>query len=73
MYQGQFSDGERHGFGREFQRGQDGEYVVFEGRYFNGVRDGGGTLFYPDGAVEFEGVWKAGRIHGLGITFDPVT
>ena len=60
-YQGEWLDGEMHGYGKLQYR--DGwEYV---GTWNQGTMDGQGRLVQADGSV-YEGGWKGGRMHGLG-------
>lgn len=37
----------------------------YEGEYVNGVKEGKGTFWYPDGS-KYEGEWKSGIRNGMG-------
>lgn len=36
------------------------------GSFYEGIRDGHGILFYPDGSI-FKGIWAKGDIKGIGM------
>ena len=56
---GEFYQNRLEGHGRYVYK--SGE--VYEGQQKNGIRHGCGTLFRPDGTIEFEGEWVNGNRH----------
>src|SRR5690554_3597514 len=71
-YEGDFRDGEFHGFGRlEFMASRS-ERGYYEGSWNMGVREGRGT--YWDGKSQlYIGEWSDDRRHGYGSYFFGVT
>lgn len=44
-------------------------YIIYKGRYADGVRSGEGSYLYPDGSL-YIGQWEADRRQGYGVLFD---
>ena len=61
-YVGEWSEGDRNGYGTLFSFIRDINYV---GEFKDGYRHGHGTLTYPNGA-QYVGQWKDGKEEGQG-------
>ena len=46
--------------------------LIFEGEYLNGIRNGKGKEYYPNGKLKFEGEYLNGKRTGKGIKYDKV-
>ena len=68
IYKGKFDENNRTGQGKVYYRG----ILKYEGFIKNGVYEGEGKLYDLDGKVEFEGVFKAGKRFGYGISYDSI-
>jgi len=63
MYEGQWSEGKRHGFGRlTFDASGDSYY---EGQWVNGCKHGEGKQMWPSGN-SYSGQWSFGKMYGHG-------
>ena len=64
MYEGQWKDGKRHGYGisRPFNSGGS----KYEGHFERDKCNGHGVQTRADGTIEFEGEWRDGRPIGIG-------
>lgn len=60
-------EGKRHGFGRAILANRD----QYEGKYYNGLRNGSGCYMYKKSGARYEGEWKKGLKHGHGKFFYP--
>ena len=60
-YEGSFSKGHKHGFGKMMFKNGD----VYEGNWENDLQNGKGKMHYSNGE-EFEGEFKDGKRKGLG-------
>jgi hypothetical protein len=65
IYEGEFKDWNKHGFGKLF--GRNGER--YEGQFKEGVYSGFGKYYFKDG-TRFEGNWVNDKRHGSGTQFD---
>ena len=54
----EWHEGEIAGFASEYDA--DG-LLAFSGAYANGVREGCGTMYYPEGSY-LEGIWEEGAL-----------
>lgn len=54
-YEGEWKNGKREGFGREFY---PDETLWYEGEWKEGKRNGAGKSYYTDGKLAYEGEWK---------------
>ena len=72
-YSGEWQHGVKHGHGREESGGED-EREVYEGLFYQGLREGRGVLEMKDGSCYY-GLWKCGKRNGPGllVEFDKVT
>ena len=43
---------------------QNGEYYI--GQWKNGLSQGKGTLYYPNGKIRYEGEWANNKFEGYG-------
>ncbi|CAD7946763.1 unnamed protein product [Amoebophrya sp. A120] len=62
-YEGEWSDGSRHGYG--VYRDTDGS--TYNGQWKNHKRHGRGTLTLASGRVEYDGSWQNNKPHGQGV------
>ena len=68
IFEGQFKNGMKNGFGKEFDK--DGE-LIFEGFYKKNKRNGKGKEYILNGKkIIFEGEYKNGKRNGKGIKYD---
>lgn len=62
QYEGQWKDGNYHGYGvLKFRNGES-----YDGHFSNGTFDGKGTFNYDDGS-KYEGEWVRGQKNGQGV------
>ncbi|XP_073848935.1 MORN repeat-containing protein 3-like [Musca autumnalis] len=67
IYDGQWCEGKRHGWGMMRRRLSDGTMErIYAGQWQNDKKSGEGKQFYADGSIYY-GWWRANRRHGLGI------
>lgn len=67
-YEGNFQDGEFHGYGKYERMVSRSERAYYDGHWENGLRDGRGT--YWDGRSQlYIGEWEDGMRHGEGSYF----
>ena len=45
---------------------EDGTTLKFEGNYIQGKKEGEGSVYYPNGKMQYKGGFKEGRPHGYG-------
>ena len=64
VYVGEWHQGKFHGKGVCYY-GEMGEMHRYEGMFENGLREGDGVMYYPNGNV-YEGQWHLGKRHGHG-------
>eukprot|EP01060_Flectonema_neradi_P015617 TRINITY_DN22247_c0_g1_i1.p1 TRINITY_DN22247_c0_g1~~TRINITY_DN22247_c0_g1_i1.p1 ORF type:complete len:912 (+),score=167.94 TRINITY_DN22247_c0_g1_i1:58-2736(+) len=64
-YEGQWSDGKRHGFGKTNMI-QDAEVKEYEGYFYQDEYEGFGKKTFLDEET-YEGEWKGGKEHGIGL------
>ncbi len=62
LYEGYYFDDARHGKGTLYEHG----VKVAEGQFKDNVMTGAGVLFYPSGAIKYEGAIAQGVAHGRG-------
>src|SRR5690349_13624036 len=62
-YEGEWKDGQLHGFGKAIKA-----KYVYEGDFQNGEKDGMGVITY-DNTSKYEGSFKDGNKHGYGKDF----
>ena len=67
-YSGEWQHGVKHGHGREESGGEDNR-EVYEGGYYQGLREGKGVLEMKDGSCYY-GLWKCGKRDGPGLLVD---
>ena len=67
IYEGQWVNGERHGFGKKFH--MEG-WVMYEGEWAHDEFEGYGIQFGDANKVLYQGYWKASKFDGEGILFD---
>lgn len=62
VYEGMFFEGEMNGYGRKWflDTGNSNVYKM-EATYINGVLDGAGKKYYPNGKLYFDGIYKDGK------------
>ena len=60
MYEGDFANDKREG--NEKYVWKNGYYYI--GQWKNDLRNGKGTLFYPDGNIKQKGYWINGKFAG---------
>jgi hypothetical protein len=66
VYEGQYKNWKFHGIGRLIE--DDG--YIHEGSFINGMREGQGNIYYPDGEnLYFTGEFQSDRMHGKGEVF----
>jgi len=72
-YTGAWHHGAKHGHGREESGGED-DIEVYEGGYYQGLREGRGVQEMRDGSCYY-GLWKCGNRDGPGllVEFDKFT
>ena len=62
-----------HGFGRKFYPAvKEKEEVLrleYEGQFFEGMREGEGREFFPDGKLAYSGHFKEDKMDGRGTIF----
>lgn len=63
-FEGEFFEGKSDGQIRKFF--PDGRSVKFRGTCSNGLMEGEGTFYYPDGSVRMVAVCKGGQVDGVG-------
>ena len=56
---------DKEGKGKEYSLTNN--ELVFEGKYFNGKRNGKGIEYYDNGNIKFEGEYLNGKRNGKGI------
>ncbi|XP_058986931.1 MORN repeat-containing protein 3-like isoform X2 [Musca domestica] len=67
IYDGQWHEGKRHGWGMMRRRLNDGTMErIYAGQWQMDKKCGEGKQFYDDGSIYY-GWWRANRRHGLGI------
>ncbi|XP_061389674.1 MORN repeat-containing protein 3-like [Musca vetustissima] len=67
IYDGQWKEGKRHGWGMMRRRLQNGTMErIYAGQWQNDKKCGEGKQFYADGSIYY-GWWLDNRRHGLGI------
>jgi antitoxin component YwqK of YwqJK toxin-antitoxin module len=64
-YKGQTENGKPHGWGKAYSR--DGS--MYDGEWKDGLMDGKGQEFYPDGTLQYDGYYKDGFRHGRGKSY----
>ena len=47
-----------------------GGTLIYDGNIKNGLEEGKGTAYYPNGNKAYIGEWKNGRFHGKGKLYD---
>lgn len=72
-YTGEWHLGVKHGHGRE-ESGGEYDMEVYEGGYYQGLKEGRGVLDMKDGSCYY-GLWKRGKRDGPGllVELDTVT
>ena len=68
IYEGQYLNGERNGFGKEYDE-KNGK-LVFEGQFFNGKKWNGKIKKYSIDKLYFEGQYLNGEKNGNGKEYD---
>jgi hypothetical protein len=71
IYEGEWVNGKRHGWGKEFDTYVKENVTVcsYEGHWVNDNRDGYGVSFRRDGSKMYEGYWEQGERHGPGRSY----
>ena len=62
LYEGDFINGKREGFGKYIDKNGD----VYEGQWLNGKKHGEGKIFYKNGDLLYEGDFVKGKKEGKG-------
>lgn len=64
-YEGQFQDGNMHGYGKIYENGN----LEFEGQLSNGLPNGIGKRYYPNGNIKYHGNYINGEASAYGISY----
>ena len=57
IFEGEYKNGEKEGFGKEFNK----KHLIYEGEYKEGKRNGKGKEYNKYGDLIFEGIYKDGK------------
>jgi hypothetical protein len=60
MYEGEWVEGKRSGYGKEYV----GDKLIYAGEWKNDLYDGCGKLYSAVNKIEYEGTWKEGKKNG---------
>lgn len=67
QYIGQFEKGERHGYGKIFDKDNR---LWYEGELDFGKSSGNGTQYFPNSNICYQGQWREGQMWGKGKKYD---